>query len=359
MRRSWKLLGPTVAVSLTLVSSPASELVLVSPDRVNAETIREWKADKFTGVVLLLHEADNAAVARATRQLGAASLPYYYWIEVGRDAEMAKQHPRWMASIGMHEDWRKLFPAAAEPKVGEVAKAYPWVPINYKEAFDAHVTRVKDLLRHAPTNHAGILLNHLQSGPSSCGCGNLQCRWATDYQVPATGTYIGDDAAAQFMRAVGPLAGSRPVIPVWTTECERQDLPASRRADGKSTGLCGAVGCATGACPQDFTKHWHHLVKNHDRAVALLAIHNQLGRTNAAFAHGPAWVEEAVSYLDETLPKNGGALFPHERLWVVVEGRTREEELAARRAAGRTGASRVIVARVALEQSFEPRMIHR
>jgi hypothetical protein len=357
MRRSWKLF--TVAVALTLVSSPASELVLVSPDRVGAEAIREWKTDNFTGVVLLLHETNRASAARATRQLEAAALPYHYWIEVGRDAGIAKQNPRWMASIGMHEDWRKHFPNAPEPKIGEVTKAYPWVPINYKEAFDAHRARVKELLAHAPTNHAGVLLNHLQAGPSSCGCGNLQCRWATDYQVPATGAYTGDDAAAQFVRAIRPLAGSRPVIPVWTTECEHKDLPASKRPDGKSTGLCGTVGCATGACPQDFTKRWNHLVKNHDGPVALLAVHDQLARTNAAFAHGPAWVEDAVSYLDETLPKNGGTIFPHQRLWIVVEGRTREEEMAARHAAGRTAASQVIVARVALEQSFEPRIIRR
>jgi len=341
------------------LSAAGRELVLVSAGHVSAQAIAEWKADKFAGVVLLLHHTNSGAMERATRQLESAALPYYYWIEVGRDEETAKEHPRWMASLGMHEDWRKLFPNAAEPKNGEVAKAYPWVPINYQEAFAGHLARVKELLRQAPTNHAGILLNDLQSGPSSCGCGNLQCRWATDYHVPATGTYVGDDAAAQFVRAVQALAGSRPVIPVWTTECERQDLPASQRPDRKSTGLCGTVGCATGACPQEFTKRWNHLVENADRSIALLATHRQLARTNSAFAHGSAWVTDTVAYLDEVVPKNGGTLFPHDRLWIVVEGETREEELVARRAAARTGAADVIVARIVVDQSFRPRVLRR
>jgi hypothetical protein len=357
--RHLKSIISSIALSLALFSSAASELVLVSPELVSAERIREWKGDKFAGVVLLLHETNSAAAARAVRRLEEGALPYYYWIEVGRDAQIAAAHPRWMASLGMHDDWQKLFPRAPERKVGEVAKAYPWVPINYKEAFDAHVMRVKELLARAPTNPAAILLNHLQAGPSSCGCGNLQCRWATDYHVPATGTPVGEDAAAQFLRAINRFPNARRVIPVWTTECEHEDLPASKRPDGKSTGLCGTVGCATGACPKDFTKQWNHLVKNHDGPVGLLALPQQLARTNAAFAHGPKWIERAVGYLDETLPKNGGARFSHDRLWIVVEGGTREEELAARKAAAGTGAAHVIVARIALDQSFEPRMIRR
>jgi hypothetical protein len=359
MSRNLKSLISALSLSLVLFSSAASELVLVSPDRVSAETIREWRADRFSGVVLLLHKTNSAAAGRAVQHLEKLSMPYYYWIEVGRDAQIAEHNPRWMASLGMHEDWQRLFPKVPEPKIGEVAKAYPWVPINYREAFDAHLARVKDLLTHAPTNHAGVLLNHLQAGPSSCGCGNLQCRWATDYQVPATGTRTGDDAAAQFIRAVQTVQGSRPVIPVWTTECEHEDLPANKRPDRKSTGLCGTVGCATGACPKEFTKQWNDLLKNHDRPIALLALHNQLGRTNTSFVHGPAWIDHSVSYLEETLPKHGAALFPRDRLWIVVEGRTRDEELAARKAAAGIRVETVVIARIPLEQSFQPRVIPR
>jgi hypothetical protein len=335
----------------------AAELVLVTPETVSTEAIRKWKAEGFGGVVLFLDETNAAAIKSAAEQLGAATVPFHYWIEVGRNPRMAEAHPRWVASIGMHDDWRKRFPNVNAPDTGEVAKAFPWVSINYKEAFDAHVTRVKQLLAAAPSNHAGILLNDLQGGPSSCGCGNLQCRWATDYHVARTGSALGDDAAALFVREVENIAGPHPVVPVWTTECEHQDLPREKRPDGKSTGLCGTISCAVGTCPKDFTKQWSNLVANRTNAIALLALPYQLGRTNQAFTYGTAWIEQPVVYLDETLPKNGGVRFPHERLWMVVEGGTSGEESAARKAAVRSGAANVIVTRVRLDQSYEPRVM--
>jgi hypothetical protein len=236
-------------------------------------------------------------------------------------------------------------------------KAFPWVPINYKEAFDAHIKRLEQLLRAAPTNYAGLLLNHLQGGPSSCGCGNLQCRWATDYHVPATGTRLSDDAAAQFVGAVQKLVGGKSVVPVWTTECEHVDLPVSKRDDRKSTGLCGTVGCATGLCPKEFAKQWASLTKDHRHDVALLALHNDLARTNTAFAHGPSWIPRALAYLDETLREEAKTSFPRDRTWLVVQGATRDEERAARKAAAATGAANVIFSRVRLDQSFEPRVV--
>jgi hypothetical protein len=213
------------------------------------------------------------------------------------------------------------------------------------------------LLAAAPSNHTGILLNDLQGGPSSCGCGNVQCRWATDYHVARTGSALGDDAAARFVREVESVAGAHPVIPVWTTECEHEDLPSEKQPNGKSTGLCGQISCAVGTCPKDFTKQWKNLVNDRTNAIALLALPYQFARTNAAFTHGAAWIEQPVAYLDETLPKNGGARFPHERLWVVVEGSAPDEELAARKAALQTGAANIIVTRVRLDQSYEPRVI--
>jgi hypothetical protein len=334
----------------------AADLVLVTPEAVKRESIRDWKADRFSGVVLLLDETNRTALVPVTTQLGEASLPFHYWIEVGRNPAMAEAHPRWMASLGMHDDWQKAFPNVTAPKKGEIAKAFPWVPINYREAFEAHVERVQKLLAGAPTNHQGVFLNHLQAGPSSCGCGNLQCRWATDYGVSATGTFV-DDAAGRFLSAVREFARGKPLIPVWTTECEHNDLPADRAKDGKSTGLCGTVGCSVGQCPKDFTKQWNSLRRAHAGSIALLALHREFGRTNVNFAHGAAWVPRTVGYLDETLPNNGGAKFPRDRLTVVVQGATRKEEHDARAAAKAMGVANVIVSRVRLDQSFQPRIL--
>src|SRR5436190_834550 len=131
-----------------------------------------------------------------------------------------------------------------------------------RDAFRAHLERVQDLLRKAPTNYEGILLNDLQGPPSSCGCGNLQCRWAVDYHVSATAKQMSpDDAAARFVAEVRRALPEKRVVPVWTTECEDQDLPADRRSDKKSTGYCGTVGCAVGLCPKEFTKQWTALTK--------------------------------------------------------------------------------------------------
>jgi len=347
----------TFALSLAPLSSRAADFVLVMPEAVSAEAISNWKAEGFNGAVLFLDETNVARIKSATDHLQAATLPFHYWIEVGRNPRMAEAHPRWVASLGMHYNWRKLAPKVKPPDTGDVGKAFPWVSINYKEAFDAHVARVKQLLANAPANHAGLLLNDLQGSPSSCGCGNLQCRWATDYHVTRTGSVMGSDAAAQFVREVEKFSGPRPVIPVWTTECEDEDLPPEKRGSKKSTGLCGDVSCAVGTCPKDFTKQWNNLIKDRTGAIALLALPYEFARTNAALTHGTDWIAQPVTYLDETLPKNDGTRFPHERLWIVVEGRTPDEELAARKAAARTGAANVILTRVRLDQSFEPRVI--
>src|SRR5262249_14221798 len=155
-------------------------------------------------------------------------------------------HPRWMASLGMHADWQKRFPNVPLPvKDKEVAKAYPWVPIGYRETFDAHLARIKELQGRAVEPFRGLLLNDLQGGPAACGCGNLQCRWALDYGVPSTADKLeGPDVAARFLTAVRKIAPGKTVIPVWMTECEHDDLAAQLRNGAASTGLCGSVPCA-------------------------------------------------------------------------------------------------------------------
>ena len=47
---------------------------------------------------------------------------------------MAEAHPEWMASLGMHDDWQKRFPKPPCQRKGR-AKAFPWVPITYRETF--------------------------------------------------------------------------------------------------------------------------------------------------------------------------------------------------------------------------------
>jgi hypothetical protein len=265
-----------------------------------------------------------------------------------------------MAALGSHRDWQTRFPDVAPPKKGEVAKTYPWVPIGYRPAYDAQLTRITELLTRAAGDYRGLLLNDLQGGPASCGCGNLQCRWALDYGVPSTaGKISGDDVAPRFIAAVRKLAPGKQVTPVWLTECEDRDLPADRRPAGKTTGYCGGVGCSQATCPKVFTKQWTALVANDGDPVGLLALHKELGREGAEYGDPAGWIPQAVGYLDETLPQNGAKALPHERLWIVVQGYDLPAEIvaAARQAAIKTGAGAVFVAQTRIDQSYEPRMV--
>jgi hypothetical protein len=273
---------------------------------------------------------------------------------------MATDHPKWVASLGMHNDWQRRFPDMRLPEKGEVAKAFPWVPITYREAYDAHLDRVKELLtKKAASPYMGVLLNDLQGGPASCGCGNLQCRWATDYHVPSTATkFEADDIAANFSADVRKLAPGKMVVPVWATECEDIDLPAKLAPGGKSTGLSGGVPCANATCPKVFTKQLAAMCTGYDGPVGVLALQQELKR-DAAHGHPGSFAPRAVNYLDTVPPKNGGGTIAHERLWLVIQGHglSPQEQTASRKAALKLGTGGVFQSLVGIEQSFDPRLI--
>ena len=340
--------------------SPAPrEIVLVSPSMVSTGAALQWKRDGFGGVAVVVpDDASKSALAEVGAAAANHDLDFYLWIEVARNPKLADAHPRWMASLGSHDDWQKRFPKTKPPGRGEVAKAWPWVPVWYREAFEAHLDRIDELLKRAPSNCRGILLNDLQGGPSSCGCGNLQCRWATDYHVTATGTRIpGNEAPAKFTAEVRKRAGNKAVIPIWTTECEDEDLPADQRHGKPSTGLCGSVGCAVGLCHKDFTKQWSALLDANTGPVGLLGLHREFERGSGLYGSGAGWLTNAVAYLDNIPPANGGNALARNRLWLVIQGKDAVEESAARQIAKQLGAATTLVARTRIDQSFEPRII--
>jgi hypothetical protein len=292
----------------------------------------------------------------AAKAAAANSLDVYLWIEVGRCPELARAHPEWMAALGSHDDWHKRFPKLRLPEKDEVAKAWPWVPIGYQETFRAQLARVLKLLERAPDECKGIFLNDLQGGPASCGCGNLQCRWAVDYRVASTATKLtGFDSAARFLNEVAKSTKGKLVIPVWVTECEQEDLPDSKREKGSwGTGYCGTVPCLD-YCRARFAEQWSALQANRTGPTALLALHQELRRERKEYGTPSSWVEQTWRYFD----KQTANPIPHERLWLVVQGYNvrPETETAVRASAAKAGLGAIIVARASIDQSFEPRIV--
>jgi hypothetical protein len=331
--------------------------VIVEIDSADPARVAGWKKEGFQAVVLVLDDRHSArALQSAVQAVGASSLDLYYWIEVGRDPVLARERPELMASLGVHADWRKRFPNVRPTAKNEVAKAWPWVPICYREAFSAHRARVERLLARAPDGYRGVLLNDLQAGPASCGCGNLQCRWAVDYGVPSTATKLtGTDIAARFVAEIRKSLKGKEVIPVWTTECEQEDLPTSERSGtGWSTGYCGSVPCYA-TCSKRFNEQWTALTADRRGPVGLLLLHREFERDRKEYGGPTNWIPRAFASVE----KQAVAPLPREQLWLVVQGYgvTLEEETAARKTASKTGAGAILVARTRIDQSYEPRIV--
>jgi hypothetical protein len=336
---------------------PTVEAILIQPDRVNDENLAAWRKEGFSAIGLVLDERFEASVyVKAVAAIASNSLELYYWIEVGRNPTFADAHPQWMASFGMHEDWRRLFPDVRARQEDEVVKVWPWTPIYYQEAFDAHLARIRTLLTLVPNDYRGILLNDLQGGPSACGCGNLQCRWAIDYGVPSTSKVLnGPNVAARFVADVEKLSGGKAVIPVWTTECEQQDMaPDKETAKDFSTGYCGDVDCFN-TCRTKFNEQWAALHATHRGPTGVLLLHKELQRDRKEYGMPANWLNFAMQYIDRQKPQKTS----HQQLWIVVQGYdvTDSEEAAARAAAIQSGAGAVLVARSPIDQSYEPRFV--
>ncbi|HWE35464.1 MAG TPA: hypothetical protein VG406_02750 [Isosphaeraceae bacterium] len=283
--------------------------IFARPERLTPEFLAGWKANGATAVVVALDEETKGRWREVADRVERAGMTLWPWVEVGRNPALADAHPDWMAATGgHHDDWRRRFPDAPKAKEGEVIKAWPWVPIGYAPAFDAHRRRLKTLLTDLPGAWAGVFLNDLQAGPSSCGCGNDQCRWALDYGTPPTAERTpGDDAAARLVAELVARHPGKAIVPVWVTECEAADLPGAR--DG--TGLCGGVACARGDCWPRYVRAWNPLVKATDGPIAVAL-------WSGTFRRDPGrWIETAVPLFQG--PPQGGSPLPAERTVAVIQ----------------------------------------
>jgi hypothetical protein len=321
---------------------------LITIDQATPRALSDWKSEGGNAVIVVLDESTPRArwsdlSTTAERQ----GLALYAWIEVGRNPAMADAHPDWMAAPGgHHDDWRRRFPGAPVAKSGEVVKAWPWVPIGYAPAFEAHRRRIRDLLNGLTGNWTGAFLNDLQAGPSSCGCGNDQCRWALDYGSPSTAEKTpGDDAAARLVSEVSARHPGKVVIPVWVTECEMIDLP---RVPG-STGMCGSVECARTACWPRYSRAWNPLLRATSGPLAVAA-------WSGAFRREPTWVDQALTLFEQ--PPGGGTAVPRNRIIAVLPGgNDRAADRLKLAAQAKRAAGGFVIASTPIEQSWEPRLV--
>jgi hypothetical protein len=344
--------GAIAADPLPLPSASRLRGVLLAADQVTQPRLRELVATGTTAIVVELRSSDTQGRKRqvaASQQVQQSGLAVYYWIEIARCPELADAHPRWMASLQGHSEWRRLFKDAPRPADDEVVKAYPWVPVLYEEAFQAQLSRVEQLLREMP-QPKGVFLNDLQGGPSACGCGNPLCRWTSDYGKIRTATVLGKDAAANFTSEVAKLLPQSDVIPVWTTECEQHD--------GAADGLCAGVGCFNGICWKAYTEQLAPVVAGNKTLGALLPF-KAFQRDLPLYGAKAGWVRRAIESFRTMPPRHGAKPIPASRLIAVLQGwDVSDEDIAAQvRMATSAGAAGYVVSHLKIDQSWEPRLV--
>jgi hypothetical protein len=344
--------GSMQAPSARVSARSASKLkpyqgVLVNAELASDENLKKWKSES-SRVVLVIDDGspeERQEALAAARRLAQAGFEPEYWVEVARCPNLADSHPEWMCSLQGHDEWRRLFPDLKPPQSDEVVKNYPWVPILYEESFAAQRDRILALLDQLPPPRR-LWLNDLQGGPSACGCGHPLCRWTADYGPIRTATPLGDDGAAEFVRAIAEKVPATEIVPVWTTECEAADEHES----------CGGVGCFDGICWQAYTRQLMHLEKVAPR-IGVLCFYKAFRRDLPRYGAMAAWVEFALRTFQEMPPQRQGQAIQSNRLLAVVQGWDVDdaERQSQIRFAMQAGAAGYLIAEIPVEQNWEPR----
>ena len=347
------LLAPTLLAACLVSPQPRALKYgeLIEPGAVWSRALVDVAAPLDTVVLVVGAQSTDEAVLAAAQQVRSQGLQLGYWFEIGRDEALANAHPEWVASLQGHEEWQQQHGAHALA-VGEVVQAWPWVPIAYAEVFAVQRDRLAARLAALPPADF-VFLNDLQGPPSACGCGNVLCRWATDYtlggRVPLrSATPLGNDAAARFVCEVAAMVPQSLVIPVWVTECEE--------ADTVKDGACHGVGCYGGACWREFDAQWAPL-RAAAPQVALLLAYRAFGRDLPRFGGTAGWVEFAIEHLRAREKKQHARELLGESRLAVVEGWSVDADVGAQCAHARAaGVTSVLVSRTPIDQSLVPRV---
>ncbi len=319
--------------------------IVVAADKVTADSLAQWaKAEQQ--VILNLSTCTDDMNHQAANLIQASGLEIGYFIEVGRCPELADAHPEWMASLQGHPEWRRLFPDFPATGANQVVKNYPWVPVYYREALDAHRERIRKLLDGKPAAKR-IWLNDIQGGPSACGCGHPLCRWTADYGPIKTARTIGDTGPAEFVQTIRELAPNAEVIPILTTECELDDKEHE----------CAGVNCFEGICWKAFSKQLAAIDTDSPR-IGLACFYREFGRDLERYGDEAVWVRTAVQSLETMPPKRSGKAIGSDRVIAVLQGwNVNESEIEQqKRMALESGAGGWLLVQTPIDQSWKPRM---
>ncbi len=346
-----RALGFVLAIACSVASADELPLraAMMSPPELTDARLTWCAEHKANGVVFVVDEhTDPTEVKQAARTAREHALRCYYWIEIARCPSLADEHPRWMASVQGHDEWRRLFKNPPRPDESQVVKVHPWVPVLYEESFAAHLDRVRAVISNLPPAE-GILLNDLQGPPSACGCGNPQCRWTADYGPRRTATPKDDFAARDFLVEVRKLTDKQ-VIPIWVTECEQHDEAAD--------GWCAGVGCFRGICWKAYTKQLMPVAEVAPRIGVLLPLVDFRRNTNVE-GQQATWIKAAIDSFQVMPPANGGARIEASRLVPVLQGWDVDSGLveAQLNEARRAGCENWIVSFARIDQSWTPRIV--
>ncbi len=283
----------------------------------------------------------------AAERVRAHHLELDWWFEVAREPALADLFPDLVASLQGHPAWRRRFPEAPEDDATHVIKCWPWLPATSREGLVLHEAWICGALRELPKADL-VFLNDLQGGPSACGCGNVQCRWISDYGEKRSSTPAGETAAAELVRAVR-RAGPE-VVPIWTTECESPDVTPD--------GHCAGVPCFDGACWREMWKQLDPVAQESPR-LGVLLLSRTFERSGPDDRAGAAWIEPAIAALAAADDRRAGPPIPASRLLAVLEAAGRSPEIVAVElaAAERSGVRGVVVSFTELDQSFSPRAV--
>lgn len=342
--------GWSATVTLAASAGPGSQArlesrsVLLSAERIDRESVAKWERDGYQ--VVIECQGDLPALKQAALLVRSIQGQVDYFIEIGRCPELADQHPLWMASLQGHDAWRRER-EIRQPAANEVVKNYPWVPVFYREAFDAHLQRVRAALEALPPPQR-IWLNDLQGGPSACGCGHPLCRWTADYGPIRTAASLGDEAPARFVAAVKQLAPDAEVVPILTSECEEDDQHT----------VCGGVGCFEGICWKAFARQLD-AVAAESEILGVACFAGAFDRNLPRYGEAGRWTVVALQSFEKMPPLRGGQGVSVNRLVAVVQAWDQDAEWTRQQIqwVEQAGAAGVLICNVPIEQSWEPRIV--